>query len=258
MEGFMKVLVLALCIGFSLYNKVMAVTTPEELFGRWAPGDVHVKLVNFTEDERTKFLARIDDTIGKLTLDINLVFDDDVSSGGITVSLLDPPHTGLVTNYATSFRVEDIGGSQIYVPVRLAACKIARSTIEQYPESTNGKPIRENVFLNALVHEFIHGLLIRDHTTNYLGKVPTSLMNPYLSASGDLYWGWNDKRAILAKYGYQGKKFVFGEADIGKWCILRYKDNRVSTTFVITDAIMYVPFIKQGRYKVKISSELAI
>jgi hypothetical protein len=221
--------------------------TPENIFQLWRDGVVPVELKNFTYREREMFIARVNETFGQIPSRISFDFNGSVANGGISIVMMEPPYSQFNTNYFTAFKsAKFLGVYDDLLPYSLSSAKISRYWIEQYPEDK-----KDIVFLNATLHEFFHCLFYKNHMTNYYGKVPTALMNTYLS-SDKLRWSESDKRQYKEMYGRYGKKLVFNEEDIGKDCVLIYQKKKDSVSFKITETEMYVPFLKSGRFKIRV------
>jgi hypothetical protein len=226
--------------------------SPESRFQKWI-GDVHVRISGLGSYDLTKqsVIDHIKAFIDPLDLDINLVFDDDVTYGGINFIFR---HRGkqpdpFTTRETTAYTSYQLGPHKVAVPHTVMDIRIDLDIINEYKPDDS----RQYAFYNVIMHELIHALFIKHHLVEHT-KVPRALMRSKLS-SDKLYWTFNDEQLLLQKYGKQGEGFTFDDTDIGKHVHIIYKGRKkkqFSISRKITDNEMYITNLPNGRRKIVI------
>lgn len=215
----------------------------EKRFGRWAPGEVHVKITDKTNsiDEFTKqeLIAHTLQSLAEIDLDIQLVFDDNTNNGGINITYdYYDTHWCGNTQRVAAFNLND-------TPVFRPSIKINANCIDAFPEGNN----KTNGFKNTFLHEMLHALFV-DHI-KVIKPMPVALMNPYVSTDRT-YWTYNDQQKLLELYGHKYKILKFSEEDIGKTAFIIYKNKAKSITMPITSTEMKLEFLPKGPRRIVI------
>lgn len=224
---------------------------PEAKFGQWH-NEVHVKIKGLDDYEfsREELEFYLEDRIDDLDLELDILFDDDITMGGIEYNFirLGKRKQPFNTNQGTIFmQGEPLGPYNTIVPFAKNVITVDLDFLDLYDKSN-----KKNAFLNLSLHEFIHALVFTESDSMHLPqhkKIPNPLMSSELSTAW-LEWTYNDKRLLLDKYGKRGKLYKFDKEDIGRDLILLNKKNKkMSVSSKITDEEMYIDWLWKGKHK---------
>lgn len=231
---------------------VLAFTTAFSEFKRWPPGDLHVAIdgldgYEFSNGDVVETLKLIQE----LPIDLVFIYDNNIANGGVSFRFSDMSKDGPGSCFGTrgfnSFKTEYVlDPYEIVVPIQKQVITIKKECLELYTEGSN----RDNAFMNVVRHEFLHGLGI-DHIKYLPDSMPKPLMSTNLSTDRE-YFTWNDRRAILDKYGVRGKVLTFSDEDIGKTLYVIYKDKEKSFSVPITSTKMTVDWMQKNKKKLKL------
>ena len=230
----------------------------------WLRGqDLHVKIRGL-DDEPEYNRETVEDYImsrlNPLSLDLNIIWDDELAEGGISFYFHRDIAYGqdsnpFVMRKTWGFRNTDIeyppgSGNFLTDKVLTASIRINLNYMDKFPADAKN---RYHAFRNIVLHEFLHGLGICHLMHINIGKKKKGMLETVMKtrvSTDKLYWTKSAEMALRRLYGGVGKKFTFTDEDIGKTVyFLHWWSNKKSFALPVDRKVMYVHGVKHG-YKV--------